>query len=86
MSSTMAVSGFHSRPERMTGTEREISRAAARADVKRLGRRPIQQLLTYDIENNPTFEAEIPSTVRDMEIEHSCAFLQSFTQDPSVGR
>jgi len=86
MSSTMAVSRFHSRPERMTGIEREISRTAARADLKRLGWRPIQQLLTYDIENNPTFEEEIPRTVREMEIEDPCAFLQSFTHDPSVGR
>jgi len=86
MSSTMAVSRSHSRPARMTGIEREISRAAARADLKRLGWRPIQQLLTYDIENDPTFEEEIPRTVREMEIEDPCAFLQSFTHDPSVGR
>jgi len=86
MSSTMGVSRSHSRPERMTGIEREISRAAARADLKRLGWGPIQQLLTYDIENDPTFEIEIPRTVREMEIEDPCAFLQSFTHDPSVGR
>jgi len=61
MSSTMAVSRFHSRPEHMTGIEQEISQTAARADLKRLGWRPIQQLLTYDIENDPTFEEEIPS-------------------------
>jgi len=70
----------------MTGIEREISRTAARADLKRLGWRPIQQLLTYDIENDPTFEIEIPRTVREMEIEDPSAFLQSFTHDPSVGR
>jgi len=86
MSSTMAVSQFHSRPEPMTGIEREICRTAARADLKRLGWRPIQQLLTYDIENHPTFEIEIPLTVREMEIEDPCAFLQSFTHDLSVGR
>ena len=82
----MAVSRSHSCPERISGIEREISRAAARADLKRLGWRPIQQLLTYDIENDPTFEIEIPRTVREMEIEDPCAFLQSFTHDPSVGR
>ena len=70
----------------MTGIEREISRAAARADLKRSGWRPIQQLLTYDIENDPTFEEEIPRTVREMEIEDPCAFLPSFTHDPSVER
>jgi len=86
ISSTMAVSRAHSRPERITGIEREISQAAARADLKRLGWRLIQQLLTYDIENDPTFEIEIPRTVREMEIEDPCAFLQSFTHDPSVGR
>ena len=86
MSSTMAVSRSHSRPERMTGIEREISRTAARADLKRLGWRPIQQLLTYDIENDPTFEIEIPRMVREMEIENPSAFLQSFTRDLSVGR
>jgi len=82
----MAVSHSHSRPERMTGSEREISRTAARADLKRLGWRPIQQLLTYDIQNDHTFEIEIPRTVREMEIEDPSAFLQSFTHDPSVGR
>jgi len=82
----MAVSRSHSRPERMTGIEREISRTTARADLKRLGWRPIQQLLTYDIKNDPTFEIEIPRTVREMEIEDPSAFLQSFTHDPSVGR
>jgi len=82
----MSVSRFHSRPDRMTGIEREISRTAARADVKRLGWRPIQQLLTYDIDNDPTFVEEIPRTVREMEIEDPCAFLPSFTHDPSVGR
>jgi len=82
MSLTMAVSRFHCRPERMTGIEREISQADARADLKRLGWRPMQQLLTYDIENNPTFEEEIPHMVREMEIEDPCAFLQSFTHDP----
>jgi len=86
MSSTMAVSRSLSRPESMTGIEREISRASARADLKRLGWRPIQHLLTHDIENDPTFKAEIPRTVREMEIEDPCAFLQSFTHDPSVGR
>jgi len=75
MSSTIALSQFHSRPERMTGNEREISRTAARADLKRLGCRPIQQLLTYDIENYPTFEEEIPRTVRVIEIEDPWAFL-----------
>jgi len=82
----MAVSRFHSRPERMTGIEREISRTTARADLKRLGWRLIQQLRTYDIENDPTFEIEIPRTVREMEIEDPCAFFQSFTPDPLVGR
>ena len=82
----MPVSRSHSRPERMTGIECEISRAAARVDLKRLGWQPIQQLLTYDIENDPTFEIEIPRMVREMEIEDPCAFLQSFTHDPSVGR
>jgi len=86
MSSTMPVSCFHSGPERMTGIEREISRTAARADLQRLGWRPIQQLLTYDIENDPTFEEEIPRTVREMEIEDPRAFLQSFNHDSSVGR
>ena len=81
----MAVSWFHSRPERMTGIEPEISRTTARADLKRLGWHPIQQLLTYHIENDPTFEEEIACTVREMEIEDPCAFLQSFTHDPSVG-
>jgi len=75
MSSTMAVSRSHSRPERMTGIEREISRAAARADLKRFGWRPIQQLLTYDVENEPTFEIAIPRRVREMEIEDPCALL-----------
>jgi len=86
ISSTMAVLRSHSRPERMPGIEREISPAAARADLKRLGWQPIQQLLTYDIENDPTLEIEIPRRVREMEIEDPCAFLQSFTPDPSVGR
>ena len=81
----MAVSCSHSRPERMTGIEREISRTAARVDLRRLGWRPIEQLLTYDIENDPTFEEEVPRTVRQMEIEDPSAFLQSFTLDPSVG-
>ena len=82
----MAVSRSHSRPERITGIHREISRTTARADLKRLGCLPIQQLLTYDIENDATFEIEIPRTVREMEIEDHSAFLQSFTHDPSVGR
>jgi len=86
MSSTIAVSRFHSRPEGMTGIEREISRTAARADLKRLSGRPIQQLRTYDTENNPPFQEEIPCMVREMEIEDPCAFLQSFTHDPAVGR
>ena len=86
MSSTMAVSRFHSRPERITGIEREISRTAARAYLTRFGWLPIQQLLTYDIENDHTWEEEIPRTVREMEIEDPCAFLQSFTHGPSVGR
>ena len=81
----MAVSRFHSRPERMTGIEREISRTAGRADLKRLGLRPIQQLLTYVIENDPTIQEEIPRTVREMDIEDPCAFLQCFTHDPLVG-
>ena len=81
----MAVSRFDSRPERMTGIEREISRPATRADLKRLGWRPMQQLLTYDIENDPTFEIEIRRTLREKEIAHPCAFLQSFTYYPSVG-
>jgi len=78
----MAVSRSHSRPECMTGIEREISRAAARADLKRLGWRQIQQLLTYDIENDPTFQIEIPRTLREMEIEDPIVLLQSFTHDP----
>jgi len=82
----MAVSRSHPHPERMTGIEREICRTAARADLKRIGWRPIQQPLTYDIENDPTFEIEIPRTVREIEIEDPSAFLQSFTHDPSVGR
>ena len=82
----MAVSRFHYCPERMSGIEREISRTAPRANLKTLGWRPIQQLLTYDIENDPTFEIEIPRTVREMEIHDPRAFLQSFTHDPSVGR
>jgi len=86
MSSTIAVSRSHSRPERMRGNEREISRPAARADLNSLGWRPIQPLLTYDIENDPTFEIAIPRTVREMEIEDPSACLQSFTHDPSVGR
>jgi len=86
MSSTMAVSRYYSRPERMTGIEREISLAASSADLKRLDLPPIQQLLTYNIEHDPTFEIEIPRTVREMEIEDPCAFLQSFTHDLSVGR
>jgi len=86
MASTMAVSRFHACPERMTGIEQEISRTTARADLRRVGWQPIQQLLTCNIENDPTFEIEIPRTVRDMEIEDPCAFLQSFTHDPSVGR
>ena len=86
MSSTMAVFRFHSRSERMPGIKRETSRTTARAHLKRLGWRPIQQVLTYDIENDPTFEEEIPRTVREMDIEDPCAFLQSFTPDPSVGR
>jgi len=85
MSSTMAVSRFHSRPEHRTSIEREISRTAARAVLKRLGWRPIQQLLTYDIENDPTFEEEIPRTVSEIEIEDPSTFLQTFTDDPSVG-
>jgi len=86
IASTMAVSRFHSRPERITGIEREISQTTARADQKRLGWWPIQQLMTYDIENDPTFEEEIPRTVREMEIEDPCAFLQSFTHGLSVGQ
>jgi len=86
MFSTMAVSRSHSRPESMTGIEREISRAAARAHLKRLGWLPIPQLLTYDIENDPTFDLELPRTVRVMEIDDPCGSLQSFTHDPSVGR
>jgi len=79
MSSTMAMSRFHCRPERMTGIEREISRTGARADLMRFCWWAIQQLPTYDIENDPTFEEEIPCTVIEMEIEDPCAFLQSFT-------
>jgi len=86
MSSTMAVCQFHSHPERITGVERGISRTAARADLKRLGWGPIQQLLPYDIVTDPTFEEKIPPTIREMEIEDPCPFLQSFTQDLSVGR
>jgi len=70
----------------MTGIEQEISRTAARADLTRLGWRPIQQLLIYVIENYPSFEIEIPPMVREMEIEDPSSFLQSFTHDPSVGQ
>jgi len=86
ITSTMAVSHSHPRPESMTGIERELVRSAARADLKRSGCRPIQQLLTYDIDNDATFEIEIPRTVREMEIEEPCSFPQSFTHDPSVGQ
>jgi len=86
MSSTMAVSQSYSRPERMARIEREISPTSARADLMRLCWRPIQQRPTYDIEIDPTFEIEIPCRVRAMEIDDPCAFLQSFTHDPSVGR
>jgi len=41
--------------------------------------------LTYAIENDSTFEEEIPPTVREMAIEDPCAFLESFTHDQSVG-
>jgi len=41
--------------------------------------------LTYDIENDTSFEKEIPHTVREREIEDPGAFLQSFTHDTSVG-
>jgi len=78
----MTVSQFHSRPELMTGIEGEIWRTAASADLKRLGWWPIQQLQIYDIENDPTCEVEIPRTVREMEIEDPCAFLQSFSHNP----
>jgi len=70
----------------MSGIEREISQTAARGDLKRLGSRPIKHLLTHVIKNDPTFEKEIPRTVSQREIEDICAFLQSFTHDPSVGR
>jgi len=86
MSSTMAVSRVHSRPERMTDIEREMSRTAARADLNRFCWRPIQQLLTYDIDNDSTFEEEIPRMVREIEIEDPYAFLPRFTLEPSVGR
>ena len=69
----------------MTGIEPEICQTAARADLKRLRSWLIQQLLAQDIENDPTSEIEIPRTVREMEIEDPCAFLQSFTYDPLVG-
>jgi len=86
MSSTMAVSRIHACPKRMTGIEQGISRTTPRADLRRHSWRPIQQLLTYDIENDPTFEEEVPRTVREIEIEDPCAFLQCFTLDPSVGQ
>jgi len=70
----------------MTGIEQEISRTAASADLKRLGWQPIEQLLTYDIENDSTFEIEISCTVREINREHPCAFFQSFTHAASVGR
>jgi len=85
MCSTLAVSRIHSHAERITRILPEISRAAARAQLRRLGWRPIQQLLIYDIQNDPNFEEEVLHTVREMEIEDPCAFLQSFTLDPSVG-
>jgi len=75
MSSTMAVSRFHTGPERMTGIEGELSRTAAKAVLKRLGCRLLQQLLTFDIVNDPTFEIEIPHMVREMVSEDPCAFL-----------
>ena len=53
--------------------------------MKRLGWRLIQQLLRYDTENDPAFEEEIPRTVREIEIEDPCPFLESLTHDPSVG-
>ena len=81
----MAMSPSHARPEHMTGIEREISGAAATADLKRSPWLPIQQLLTYDIENDVTFEIEIRRTVSEMETQDTCAFLQSFTHDPSLG-
>ena len=45
MSSTMTVSRIHSRPQRMTGIEREITQTAARADLRRLGWEQIQLAL-----------------------------------------
>jgi len=86
MSSPMTVSPIHSRPKRMTGIEREISQTTARADLRTLVWPPMQQLLTYDIENDPTFEEEISRTVRELEIEDPCAFLLSLTHDLSVGQ
>ena len=62
----MAMSRCHSRPERMSAIKREIFRTAGRANLKRFGLRPIQQLLTYAIANDPTFEQEIPDFTKDL--------------------
>jgi len=86
MSSTIDVSRIHSRPEGMTSIEREISRITVRADLRRLGCRPMQQLLTYYIENDPTFHEAVPGIVTEMVIQDPGAFLQSFTVDQSLGQ
>ena len=62
-----------------------MSQAAARADLRELGWHPIQPLLTYDIDNQTSFEEEIPPIVREVVIEDSCAFHQSFTHALSIG-
>jgi hypothetical protein len=56
MSSTMATS-------RVRTGRGELSRAAVMADLRGLGWRPLQNLLTYDVEEDPTFEEDIPRTV-----------------------
>jgi len=76
---------MHSHPERITGIEREISQTATRADLRVLRWHSIPQLLTSDIENNPTFKVGLPCTVSEMKIEDPCAFFQRFTHNPSLG-
>jgi len=42
--------------------------------------------LTYDIENDNTFQEQVPPTVREIGIEDPCAFLLRFPLDPSIGQ
>jgi len=69
MFSTIAISRIHPDADSMTGIKPEISQAVARADLRELSWRPIYQLWTYEIENNPTFEEEIPLRVRVMRLK-----------------